>query len=128
MARILTKGSKQQPNAAACLSYLREGWGQYFGLPRTLRLDPAGAFRSQAFGDFCDRHGIYLDTIPADAHWHIGVCEQAVQGVKTVMSKLCSDDESLSSETALAQAVSVSNQRDHVRGFSPVQHAFGRSR
>ena len=47
-----------------------------FGLPRTLRLDPAGAFRGQAVVDFCDREGIYLDHAPADAHWQIGVCDK----------------------------------------------------
>ena len=60
-ARILTKGSKQQPTSAACLQYLREGWTQYFGNPRCLRLDPGGSFRSQAVQDYCDRNEIFLD-------------------------------------------------------------------
>ena len=81
-ARILTKGSKQQPTAAACLQYLREGWTQYFGNPRCLRLDPGGSFRSQSVQDFCDRNDILLDIIPGEAHWQIGVCEQAVQGLQ----------------------------------------------
>ena len=59
-ARVLTKGSKQQPNASMCLQYIREGWAQYFGMPKTLRLDPAGAFRSHQLETFCDRHGIFL--------------------------------------------------------------------
>ncbi|CAE7205304.1 RE1 [Symbiodinium sp. CCMP2592] len=113
--------------AAACLQYLREGWGSYFGLPRALRLDPAGAFRSQSVVDFCDREHILLDIVAADAHWQIGVCEQAIKGVKEVMSKMCDDDDQATPETLLATAVSVFNQRDQVRGFSPVQHAFGRS-
>ena len=127
VAKVLSKGSKQQPDAAACLSYIREGWSQYFGMPRTLRLDPAGAFRGQAVVDFCDREGIYLDNAPADAHWQIGICEQAVKGAKTVLEKLCTEDSGLKPEDALAMAISVFNQRDHIRGFSPVQHAFGRS-
>ncbi|CAE7474699.1 unnamed protein product, partial [Symbiodinium sp. KB8] len=49
--------------AMSCLSYLQEGWMQYFGKPQVLRLDPA--------------------------HWKLGVCEQAVKGVKEVMSKVC---------------------------------------
>ena len=60
-ARILTKGQKQQPSAATCLNYLKEGWTQYFGNPRTLRVDPAGSFRSQTVESYCDQHGIYLD-------------------------------------------------------------------
>ena len=127
VARVLSKGSKQQPNAATCLGYLREGWAQYFGLPRTLRLDPAGAFRGQAVIDFCDKEGIFLDNTPADAHWQIGVCEQAVKGTKAVLDKLCAEEPTLSSEEALAIAVRVFNQRETIRGFSPMQHAFGRS-
>ena len=126
-ARILSKGAKQQPNAATCLGYLREGWSQYFGMPRTLRLDPAGNFRGQAVVDFCDKEGIYLDHAPADAHWQIGVCEQAVKGTKSVMDKLSSVDPSLSSEELLSTTVGVFNQRETIRGFSPIQHAFGRS-
>ena len=64
IARILTQGSKQQPGAAACLEYLQEGWMQYFGKPSFLRLDPAGASRSQAAEGFCDRRGIVLDVAP----------------------------------------------------------------
>ena len=125
-ARILTKGSKQQPTAAACLQYLREGWTQYFGNPRCLRLDPGGSFRSQSVQDFCDRNDVLLDIIPGEAHWQIGVCEQAVQGLKTMMGKLSQDFPDLPAEELLSTAVRVFNQRDLVRGFSPLQHAFGR--
>ncbi|CAE7224831.1 RE1 [Symbiodinium sp. KB8] len=55
---------------------------------RTLRLDPAGNFRSQAV--------------------------QAVQGLKTVMDKLYGSEETISAEEALATAVRVFNQRDLV--------------
>ena len=126
-ARVLTKGSKQQPNASMCLQYIREGWAQYFGMPRTLRLDPAGAFRSHQLETFCDRYGIFLDLIPGEAHWKIGACEQAVRGTKELMSKLVLADEDSSPEELLSQAVLTFNQRDIIRGFSPVQHALGQS-
>ena len=127
VARVLTKGSKQQPSANACLSYLQEGWHQYFGHPRALRVDPAGSFRSFALIDqYCDKHGVFLDVIPGEAHWKNGVCEQAIQGVKELMSRLCSYDPELTSEGALAEAVTVFNHRDMVRGFSPAQHVLGR--
>ena len=127
VARFLAQGSKQQPNAATCLYYLREGWSQYFGLPRTLRLDPAGAFRSEAVVSFCERNGIYLENIPADAHWQLGVCEQAVQGLKTVLTKLVESDADIPVDIALATAVQTFNSREQVRGFSPMQHVFGQS-
>ena len=97
-ARILTRGSKQTPNGATWVQYLREGWAQYFGNPRTIRLDPAGSFRSRAVADYCDRHGIFLDLVPGEAHWKIGGGEQAVQGLKSVMYKLCHAEETLETE------------------------------
>ena len=125
-ARILTKGQKQQPTALSCLRYFQEGWAQYFGHPRVLRLDPAGSFRSQLVVDYCDKHGIYLDIVPGEAHWKIGACEQAIQGIKEVLKKLCAVEPDISLEEALATAVRVFNQRDVIRGFSPYQHALGR--
>ncbi|CAE7255758.1 RE1 [Symbiodinium sp. CCMP2456] len=127
VARMVSKGPKQQPSGATCVQYLREGWAQIFGNPRTLRLDPAGSFRSQAILDFCDRHQIFLDLVPGEAHWKIGVCEQAVQGLKSVMDKVCRAEGTLTAEEALSTAVRIFNQRDLVRGYSPVQHVLGQA-
>ena len=126
-ARVLSQGSKQSPNAQACLHYLQEGWVQYFGLPRCLRLDPAGVFRSTAVEDWCDKHGIHLDITPGEAHWKVGTCENAIKGVKSVMDKLCQHEEELSAVTALAEAVTTFNQKELIRGFSPAQHILGQA-
>ena len=126
-ARILSKGSKQQPSASTCLTYFQEGWVQYFGLPRTLRLDPAGAFRSQALETYCDKHSIFLDLAPAEAHWKIGSIEQAVQGTKELLQKIQADEPNITVEEALASAIRVFNHREQVRGFTPAQLAIGRN-
>ena len=126
-ARFLSRGSKQAPNAQACLHYLQEGWVQYFGHPRCLRLDPAGAFRSQSVEDWCDKHGIYLDVVPGEAHWKIGTCENAILGLKTVMQKLVQYDESLTPEEVLSEAVTTFNNKELVRGYSPAQHILGQA-
>lgn len=96
VAKALMRGLKQSPSAAACLQCLQEGWCEYFGTPRVLRLDPAGAFRSQAVEAYCDRHSIHVDLIPGEAHHQIGESEQAVKGVKEVMKKLCEHNPDLS--------------------------------
>ena len=127
MARILTKGKAQAPNAATCLNFLNEGWIQTFGRPKTLRLDPAGSFRAQAVEGFCDRHSIYLDIIPGEAHWQIGVAEQAIQGIKQLLSKMSQTEKDVGPEELLSIAVSVFNQREMIRGFSPTQHVLGQS-
>ena len=119
VAKIVSKGPKQQPSGATCVQFLPENWCQIFGNPRTLRLDPSGNFRSQAIQDYCDRHEVFLDMVPGEAHWKIGVCEQAVQGLKMVMDKLYSAEETISAEEALATAVRVFNQRDWFGGPHP---------
>ncbi|OLP92132.1 Retrovirus-related Pol polyprotein from transposon TNT 1-94 [Symbiodinium microadriaticum] len=126
-AKVLTKGSKQTPNASLCLGFLQEGWIQYFGVPRVLRLDPAGPFRSHALEHFCDKQGIHLDLIPGEAHHQIGVCEQAVGSIKELMTKVCVHDPYVTAEEALALGVTVCNQRELIRGFSPAQHVLGQS-
>ena len=126
-AKILTKGYKKTPNAALCVQYLSEGWIQMFGKPKTLRLDPAGSFRSQQIEGFCDRHSIFLDVIPGEAHWQIGTAEQAIQGVKQLLDKLQAIEPDETPENLLSLAISTFNQRDLVRGFSPSQHVLGRN-
>ena len=127
VAKVLTRGLKQSPSAATCLQYLQEGWCEYFGAPRVLRLDPAGAFRSQAVEAYCDRHNIFVDLVPGEAHHQIGVCEQAVKGIKEVMSKLCAQNPDLTPEEALATGFNTFNCREIIRGFSPMQHIMGQN-
>ena len=127
VARVMKVGKKQTMNAAMFLSYLREGWIQYFGKPNVLRLDPAGAFRSHSVESFCDENEMYLDIIPGEAHWQLGTCEQAVKGLKELMTKLVEHEPTMSAEAALAEAVRTFNHRELVRGFSPVQHLLGKA-
>ena len=127
VSRVLKTGKHQTMKATEFLDYLREGWIQYFGKPTTLRLDPAGAFRSQEVERFCDEHNIFLDVIPGEAHWQLGVCEQAIQGVKEIMSKLAEQNPEITPQEALSEGIRVFNNREMVRGFSPVQHLLGQS-
>ena len=60
-----------------------------------------------------------------EAHWQIGTAESAIQGIKTVMTKLSNEDPSLTAEQAMSLAVSTFNHREMVRGFSPAQHVLG---
>ena len=127
IGRVLLEGSKPHVNASLFLSTLRDAWIQYFGHPQTLRLDPDGTFRSTAVQDFCDRHRIQLDIIPGEAHWKMGVCEQAIGGVKSLMDKLAEDDPNISASDALSEATRAFNNRELLRGYSPIQHALGRA-
>lgn len=127
VARVMTKGKHKTMQAADFVAYFQEGWMQYFGIPTVLRLDPSGAFRSHALENFCDEHHILLDVIPGEAHWQLGTCEQAVQGLKELMTKIVTSDHTCSVEAALAEAVRVFNHKEIIHGFSPVQHVLGQA-
>ena len=126
-ARIMCRGKHKTMKASMFLHYLQEGWCQYFGHPQHLRLDPAGAFKSNEVEDYCNKHGIFLDFIPGEAHWKLGICEQAIQGTKELLTKLAQEDPKITPEEALATVVRTFNTRELVRGFSPIQHALGRA-
>jgi len=74
-------------------------------------------FRSTHVQEFCDSRNIYLDIIPGEAHWKLGICEQAIQGTKNVMSKLVEDHPDLEPRDLLAEATRVFNNREMVRGY-----------
>lgn len=127
VGRMVLEGSKPHVNSPLFLSTFRDAWIQYFGHPQTLRVDPDGTFRSAMVQDFCDRHRIHLDIIPGEAHWKLGICEQAIGGVKHLMDKLAEDDPEISASDALSEATRAFNHREIIRGYSPVQHALGRA-
>ena len=127
IGRVVLEGKRTHVNAPQFISTFKESWTQYFGLPHTLRVDPDGTFRSTVVQDFCDQHHIHLDIIPGEAHWKLGICEQAIQGTKNLMTKLAEDDPDITALEALADATRVFNNRDLIRGYSPIQHAVGRA-
>ena len=127
IGRMISTGKKGHVSAQQFLTCFRENWTQYFGNPHTLRVDPDGTFRSHDVANYCDRYNIFLDIVAGEAHWKIGVCEQAIQGVKTVMDKLVADDPDISAADALSEAVRTFNNRELVRGYTPIQHALGRA-
>ena len=127
VGRIIPVKKGGHISAAQFVETFREAWSQYFGLPHTLRVDPDGAFRSETVQEFCDRHQIHFDIIAGEAHWKLGICEQAVQGIKTVMTKIAEDNPEINNREALALATKTFNERDVIRGYSPMQHALGRS-
>ena len=105
VGRVLLEGKRKlHANAQQFTESFQTNWIQYFGKPHTLRVDPDGTFRSQAVQEFCDRRQIYLDIIPGEAHWKLGICEQAIQGVKNVMTKLAEDEPGITPAEALAEA------------------------
>ena len=123
VGRIAKVGRRSHVTAAQFLELFQECWTQYFGMPRVLRVDPDGTFRSHELLEFCDRHQVFLDIIAGEAHWKLSTCERAIQSTKEVMTKLATEDPELTPQDALSEASRVFNHRDLVRGYSPIQHA-----
>ena len=126
VTKVLKRGRKQTMSAADFLTFMEEHWVQYFGLPHNLRVDPSGAFRSREVEAYCEARGIYLDIIAGEAHWQLGTCEQAIRGLKEVMTKIAETEPELAIEQLLSEATRTFNCREIIRGFSPVQHVMGR--
>ena len=51
-------------------------WAPHRGTPRVVRVDPDGAFRDKVdFENEVQKLGVMIDTISAEAHWQLSVCE-----------------------------------------------------
>ena len=128
VGRVLMKGKKRQHvSAAMFLSTVKESWISYFGCPKTLRLDPDGAFRSQQVSEYCDNKHIFLDIQPSEGHWKMGTCERAIQSTKAILEKIFHEQPDVAPEDALAESIRAQNCRELIRGYSPVQHVLGKS-
>ena len=127
VGRVVLTGKKKHISAAIFIKTLKESWISYFGCPKTLRLDPDGAFRSHELSEFCDQHHIYLDLVPSEGHWKLGVCERAVQSTKSMLEKVFHEHPETTPEEALSECVRALNCREIIRGYSPMQHVLGKS-
>ena len=93
------------------------------GTPIKIRLDPAGALRSEEVTNYFNSVGVEGDIIPAEAHWQSSLAERSIQSTKHVMTRLLTADPSLDVHGALSESLRVENDREIVRGYSPSQHA-----
>jgi hypothetical protein len=124
---VFLQGRKQHVSAALFMKTLKEAWFSYFGCPKTLRLDPDGAFRSHGLSEFCDQNHIFLDLVPSEGHWKLGVCERAIQATKSILEKVLHERPETTAEDALSECIRALNCREVIRGYSPIQHVLGKS-
>ena len=121
----------QHPTKTASWEDLRKAyeelWLPMFGKPKTVRVDPAGAWRNQDADDYFAEQNIMFDPIPAEAHWQINVVEQGIKTVKGVMDSLATDYVDMSIPEVFGRTIWTCNNRETYKGFSPTQHVLGRS-
>ena len=126
IGKIMCKGPGGV-KAEQFIQFYQENWKPVFGKPAKIRLDPAGPWRAQSVDDYFSQEQVEMDIIPAEAHWGISHVERAIQCTKHIMNKLALSEPEITPEEALSEALRCENEREVVRGFSPAQHALGRS-
>lgn len=89
--KILFENSRQQATWPVIQNYFEEHWLAHHGQPECIRVDPAGGWRDEAADVYCRERGINLLPIPAEAHWQVGIVENAIKAVKHVMSALAEE-------------------------------------
>ena len=127
VGKVLAEGTSQTVKAEVYQKFFEEHWQPYFGCPETLRFDAEGTWRSRELDDMFSKKNIYLDQIPGDAHWHISPLERSISWLKEFLSKQVEENPEQNTSSFVAAAIHAWNQREPVRGFSPVQHALGQA-
>ena len=127
VGRLLFQHQTKTPSAEDFTNYFEGHWLPHFGKPQVLCLDPAGCFRSKSLDGYLMDRQIEVQHIPAEAHWQISVVERAIQTIKGMMTALVGDHPEMSTSEAFYRSLWASNHRDQYRGYSPLQHAFGRA-
>ena len=127
VGKILFQHQSRTPSTDDFISFLEEQWFPHFGRPAVIRLDPAGCFRSTRLDKYLSERQISPQHIPAEAHWQLPLAERAIASTKAVMTALVSENPEMRPAEALCRAIWAANNRDMYRGYSPLQHAYGRA-
>ena len=104
------------PTGMEVLQHLHQGWIQYFGYPRCIKLDKEGAHRSKQLDEWAEAHGVELEGIPAEAHGQIGKVERLIG---TLKRKLMAHLRSSSAPPELATWAMVAAHKHHVQSWWP---------
>ena len=104
-----------------------ELWLPVFGMPHTVRVDPAGAWLKNEADDYFSQRSVFLDPIPGEAHWQIGVVETGIKSIKGIMTTLATEFPEFSPKELFGRSIWVCNNNEQYRGYTPFQHAMGRA-
>ena len=127
VGHVLGVGSHIHPGAKDFIEFYDTFWRPCFGKPSFIRLDPDGAWRSNHLDDHFAKQNIVIEHVPTEAHWQISIVERAVQTTQNMMTSLCREFPEMSPKELFSRALWAQNTHDQYLGFSPLQHAFGRS-
>ena len=85
------------------LEIFRNLWFKPYGFPATIRTDPGTNFGLH-FKHYVERHGIWLEVIPAEAHWRIGLIERRNSVLRDILERII-DAESIFVNEDFDQAI-----------------------
>eukprot|EP00435_Cladocopium_sp_Y103_P052568 s378_g16.t1 len=125
--KILFENSRNQATWPHVRQCFEEHWLSHHGQPEAIRVDPEGVWRGEEADEYCRERGISLTPIPAEAHWQVGIVENAKKAVKYVMTSLAQEFKDMTMQELFSRAVWACNSRDNQYGYSPLQHATGRA-
>ena len=126
LGKVVCEGS-ENVKGVDLIDFFQQQWKPVFGCPDKIRLDPAGALRSEEVTNYFNNLGVEVDLIPAEARWQNSLAERSIQSTKHVMTRLLTAEPSMSVQEALSESIRVENEREIVRGYSPSQHALGKT-
>ncbi|CAK9112618.1 unnamed protein product, partial [Durusdinium trenchii] len=104
---------------------LESTWILHYGLPGKIRMDPEGAFRSNALGLWAEERGVELLPCAAEDHGQIGIVERSIQTIKATIRQILQGSDCTPWQAAV-QSCQAHNQLEKIEGYSPFQWAFGR--
>ena len=109
------------------LDIFRNLWFRPYGFPGTVRTDP-GTNYGLHFKQYLERHGIWLEVIPAEAHWRIGLIERRNSVLRDILERII-DAESIYDledfDQALEAAIFALNSMTYSHGRLPYMAVFG---
>ncbi|CAE7563794.1 TY5A [Symbiodinium sp. CCMP2592] len=100
-------------------------WLQHRPRPEWILCDPQTSLAYGDFPEFLSSVGIGLSVTPGEAHWQLGGVEVAVKATKKTMKKIRSQERNLPPSVVGHLAAMAANHTVKVKGFTPIQWAYG---
>ena len=104
---------------------LVEGWLLHRPKPQWVIVDPQTSLATGDFVSFLQGAGIGVSVTPGEAHWQNGLIESLIRVIKTTMRKIRGEQPLLDPRAVAQLAVHSHNQHSRVKGYSPMQWAYG---
>ena len=109
------------------LRLFRDLWCKPYGFPQTIRVDPGGNYALN-FRNYVERHGIFLEVIPAEAHWRIGLVERRTCVLRDILERIVDAEAIMDTndfDQALDGAIYAINSMTYTHGRPPYMAVFG---